>query len=247
MEKTSLKQWKNKQKVTDMDIDALRYLSYGMYVVSSVKEGDVNGQIANCAIQIDNNPVTIAVSINKKNLTHEYIESSSLFSISVLEKAASLRLIGKFGFQSGRAVDKFKDIRSETLASGCPAVLDNALCYLGTKVINKMDCGAYTLFLGEVTEAKALKQGEPMTYDYYHKEKCGTTPETAPTFIKGKKPETVCADLPKYRCTVCNYVYNPAVGDPDGGIPPGTPFESLPNNWTCPICGVDKSKFVKME
>ena len=85
-----------------MDMNALFCISYGMYIVSSVKEGAINGQIANCAIQIDNNPVTIAVSINKKNLTHEYIKNSSLFSISVLKKTTPLRFIGKFGFQSRR-------------------------------------------------------------------------------------------------------------------------------------------------
>lgn len=49
--------------------------------------------------------------------------------------------------------------------------------------------------------------------------------------------------MKKYRCTVCEWVYDPAIGDPDGGIAPGTPFEEIPDDWTCPICGVTKDNF----
>ena len=50
--------------------------------------------------------------------------------------------------------------------------------------------------------------------------------------------------MSKYRCTICNYIYDPAVGDPDGGILPGTPFEKIPDTWVCPECGADKDEFV---
>lgn len=53
--------------------------------------------------------------------------------------------------------------------------------------------------------------------------------------------------MDKWECTVCGYVYDPAEGDPDGGIPPGTPFEKIPDGWVCPDCGVDKSMFEKVE
>ena len=53
--------------------------------------------------------------------------------------------------------------------------------------------------------------------------------------------------MDRYICSVCGYVYNPAEGDPDGGIPPGTPFEKLPGDWTCPVCGARKNQFVKQE
>jgi len=57
----------------------------------------------------------------------------------------------------------------------------------------------------------------------------------------------VNAEMNKYVCSVCGYVYNPAEGDPDGDIPPGTPFEKLPNDWTCPVCGASKDQFEKQE
>jgi rubredoxin len=49
--------------------------------------------------------------------------------------------------------------------------------------------------------------------------------------------------MQKYVCTVCGYVYDPAVGDPERGINPGTSFESVPEDWPCPTCGIDKSEF----
>lgn len=47
----------------------------------------------------------------------------------------------------------------------------------------------------------------------------------------------------KYRCTVCDWIYDPAVGDPDHGVPAGTKFEDIPNDWVCPVCGVGKEDF----
>jgi len=53
--------------------------------------------------------------------------------------------------------------------------------------------------------------------------------------------------MKKYRCTICNHVYDPAEGDPESGIPPGTPFEKLPAGWCCPDCGGSKEDFEPME
>jgi len=49
--------------------------------------------------------------------------------------------------------------------------------------------------------------------------------------------------MKKYRCMACEYEYDPAQGDPDNGIPPGTPFEQLPDDWVCPMCGVSREVF----
>ena len=50
-----------------------------------------------------------------------------------------------------------------------------------------------------------------------------------------------------YECTNCGFVYSPAIGDPDGGIKPGTPFDQIPDDWECPMCGAKKSDFRKMD
>lgn len=52
--------------------------------------------------------------------------------------------------------------------------------------------------------------------------------------------------MEKWECSVCGYIYDPALGDPDGGIAPGTPFEQIPDNWVCPSCGASKDMFVKL-
>ncbi|MEG2554907.1 MAG: rubredoxin [Odoribacter sp.] len=49
--------------------------------------------------------------------------------------------------------------------------------------------------------------------------------------------------MKKYICTVCDYIYDPEIGDLDGGINPGTAFEDIPNDWACPLCGVGKEEF----
>ncbi|MBN2564095.1 MAG: rubredoxin [Candidatus Eisenbacteria bacterium] len=49
--------------------------------------------------------------------------------------------------------------------------------------------------------------------------------------------------MAKYKCQVCGYIYDPAAGDPDGGVDPGTAFENLPAGWVCPVCGASKDQF----
>ena len=84
-----------------------------------------------------------------------------------------------------------------------------------------------------------------MTYAYYHQVKRGTTPKTAPSYVEEKK-EVVKVKMAKYQCSVCGYIYDPEKGDPESGTAPGTPFEKLPDDWVCPVCGANKSEFNKM-
>ena len=119
-----------------MDPNVLHNLSYGMYIVSSNKADLLNGQIANTVFQITSEPVTIAISINKSNLTHEFIEASRHFTVSVLSEEATLPFIGKFGFKTGRNEGKFKDINFKVLESGHPIILDYSICYIEAKVVD---------------------------------------------------------------------------------------------------------------
>lgn len=84
-----------------------------------------------------------------------------------------------------------------------------------------------------------------MTYDYYHQVKRGTTPKTAPGYIEEKKEDS--KKMAKYKCLFCGWIYDPAIGDPDGGIAAGTPFEEIPDDWKCPVCKVGKSSFKKID
>ena len=105
--------------------------------------------------------------------------------------------------------------------------------------------GTHTIFVGELAGAEILGEGEPMTYAYYHLVKRGTTPKSAPSYHKETKE--VATKMAKYKCSVCDYVYDPELGDPEGGVTPGTPFEKLPDDWVCPVCGAEKSQFEKVE
>ena len=227
-----------------MNFKALHKLGYGLYVVSSRKGARLNAQIANTVFQITSEPPTIAVSINKHNLTHEFIMESKVFTASVISQDAPLSFVGHFGFKSGRDLDKFHSINHKLGETKAPIVLDHTLAYLEAKVMQELDVGTHTIFIGELVGADVLREGEPMTYAYYHQVKRGTTPKTAPSYIEEKKE---VLKMTKYRCTVCGWVYDPELGDPDGGIKPGTPFEEIPDDWVCPVCGAAKNDFEKEE
>lgn len=167
-----------------MDTRTLHLISYGMYIVCSKRGDRINGQTANTVIQVASEPPTISVCINKQNLTHEFISESGVFTVSVISQDAPLKLVGGFGFKSGRDVNKFDGVNYKTGSTGVPVVLDGTLGYLEARVIGSADAGTHTLFIGEVVDAQMIGEGEPMTYAYYHLVKRGTTPKTAPHYHK---------------------------------------------------------------
>jgi flavin reductase (DIM6/NTAB) family NADH-FMN oxidoreductase RutF/rubredoxin len=228
-----------------MDAKAMQKICYGMYIVSSKKGDKMNGQIANTLFQITSQPPTVAVSINKQNLTHDYIVESGVFTASILSESAPMSLIGQFGFKSGREVDKFSGVNfKRTATTGTPVVLDNTVGYLECEVLSSTDVGSHTVFIGKVIDGEIFSDGVPMTYAYYHQIKGGKSPKTAPTYVADEKPKGA-GPSPRYRCTVCGYVYDPVEGDPNNGVSPGTQFDDLPDIWVCPICGAPRSEFVK--
>jgi flavin reductase (DIM6/NTAB) family NADH-FMN oxidoreductase RutF/rubredoxin len=229
-----------------MNPKALQKLGYGLYVVTSRKGDRLNGQIANTVFQVTAEPPTIAVSINRSNLTWEFIKESRVFAVSVLSQDTPLSFIGHFGFKSGRDVDKLESINYRVGQSKAPVVIENAVSYMEARVIKETDIGTHTIFVGEIIDGDVLSEKPCMTYDYYHQVKRGVTPKTAPSYVKEKKEE-VNTKIAKYKCSVCGWVYDPEVGDPDGGIAPGTAFEEIPDEWVCPVCGAAKSDFEKIE
>lgn len=228
-----------------MNIKALHKLTYGLYVVSSRRDERKNGQIANALFQVTSEPPTLAVCINKGNLTHEFIRASRVFTASILSHETPLAFIGRFGFKSGREMDKFAGVNHIIGQTGAPAVTEHTLAYLEGAVTGEIDVGTHTIFTAELVDADIIREGEPMTYAYYHEVKRGAIPRSAPSYI-GEEKELV-AKMAKYRCTVCGYIYDPELGDPDGNVKPGTPFEALPDDWACPVCGAQKSEFERID
>ena len=227
-----------------MNHNALRKLGYGLYVIGSRKGDNLNGQVANTVFQVSSEPPIIAVSISKNNLTHEFIKESKIFTASVLCQDTPLSFIGHFGFKSGRDIDKFEGINYKIGKTQAPVVIENAVAYLEVKVTQEVDVGTHTIFIGELVDADVIAEKTCMTYDYYHQVKRGNTPKTAPVYVEEKKLEAIKAL--KYRCTVCGYIYDRKLGYPDGNIRPGTPFEEIPDDWVCPVCGASKGQFEKI-
>ncbi|MBA3044057.1 flavin reductase [archaeon] len=167
-----------------MNKKALYKVSYGMYVISSIMDEKINGQIANTVFQVTSEPPAVAVSINKQNLTHKYIQESKVFTVSILSKETPMKFIGHFGFKSGRELDKFKETDYKVGVTGAPVVLENIIGYLEAEVTDSLDAGTHTVFIGKIVDAEIIKDDEPMTYTYYHEIKKGTAPKTAPTYIR---------------------------------------------------------------
>lgn len=148
--------------------NALMTMTYGLYVVTTESGGRVNGQTANTVFQINAEPTRLAVGINKKNLTHEMIMESGVLAVTVLGKG-NLGLARRFGYQSGRNVDKFAGL--ETIrgpVTGCP-ILPGGIAYLEGRVSPQycVDSGSHTLFLAEIAGGDTLKQREPIAYAFF--------------------------------------------------------------------------------
>ena len=169
-----------------MNIKALWNLTYGVYVIGSIKGDKLNAQIANTVFQITSEPLAVAASINKNNLTHDFIRESKVFTASVLDQDTPLSFIGRFGFKSGRDINKLEGVGYKFGETKAPIVLENANSYLEIRVDKEVDVGTHTIFIGEIVAADVLNDKICMTYAYYQQVKRGVTPKTAPTY-RGEK------------------------------------------------------------
>jgi flavin reductase (DIM6/NTAB) family NADH-FMN oxidoreductase RutF/rubredoxin len=247
-----------------MKYRAFHKLSYGLFVIATELEGTKAGYIGNTVFQVTSEPAKIAISCHKKNITTDIILKSRKFSVSVLNKESSTSLIGRFGFMSGDDVDKFQNVETITSKTGAPIVLDSAVAWFDCNVVDSMDVGSHILIIGEVLESDLLSDDDPLTYKYYREKYKMLSPKHSPTYVdkenlekeeipeKEDKPATGKSkweggddDSGTYTCSVCGYRYDPEEGDPTAGIPPGTPFEDLPDDYKCPICNADKEYFRK--
>ncbi|MDY6863717.1 MAG: flavin reductase family protein [Thermodesulfobacteriota bacterium] len=167
-----------------MDLKVLHKISYGLYVVSSAIGDRFNGQIANTVFQITSEPPTLAVSINKVNLTHEFIKKSGLFVVNILDINTEMIFIGRFGFKSGRDIDKFDGVKYHKSRRGIPILEENSIGFMEVVLNKDLDVGTHTVFIGDVIDGDIITEGEPLTYAHYHLVKRGKAPKTAPTYIK---------------------------------------------------------------
>lgn len=230
-----------------LDLESLFKLNYPMCIICSVHEGCINGCIVNTVFQLTPEPPMVAFSLNKASLTHEFIQASGRFAVSVLAEGVPLSLIKRFGFRSGRQGSKLEHVNYRLGENGSPIILENTASYIVAEVVNSVDVGTHTLFIGRITACEIIDEDKiPMTYTYYRDVKGGRTPRSAATYIdrsKGPKEKPGAMTMKKYRCRLCGYIYDPAVGDPENGVEAGTAFEDLPEEWVCPDCGAGQDEF----
>lgn len=239
-----------------MNIEAFFKVSYGLYLISSQYDGELTGYVANTAFQVTAEPARFAISCSKDNYSIDIIRKSGAFSISILDKYASADLIGKFGFNSSSNTKKFDGVNYITAETGAPIVTDECIAWFECEIEKEVELDTHVIFIGKMVSNDLIDGWkEPLTYSHYRDAKKGMAPKNAPTYIdkskvvenKGEVKETAVKSGGNiYSCDLCGYEYDPTEGDPDNGIPPGTAFEDLPDDWTCPICGAEKEDFSKV-
>ncbi len=198
------------------DLTALFNIGYGLYVVTSNDGKQDNGLIVNTVTQVTNMPNRIAVTINKDNYSHHVIKQTGKMNINCLTQDAPFSVFEKFGFASGRNVNKFADcepLRSDNGLAFLPRYINS---FMSLTVEQYVDLDTHGMFICSVSEARVLSDRETMTYTYYQ---------------NNVKPKPDTENKKGYVCKVCGYVYE---GD------------ELPEDFVCPWCKHGVADFEKI-
>lgn len=204
-----------------MDRKVMNQLSYGLFILTANVDGKDNGCIINTAIQVASEPNRISIAVNKANYTHDMLMETSKFTVSILSQAADFELFKRFGFQSGKSVDKFAGFTgTKRVPSGALAITTGTNAYISGWIEQRIDLGSHTLFIAQVTDGEILSDVPSTTYTYYQEH---IKPKPQPVKTEGGK--TI------WRCTVCGYEYE---------------GEELPADFICPLCKHPASDFEKV-
>ncbi len=168
-------------------------------------------------ISTGDNPY-ISVAVMKNNYTNELLKKNNKFALSVLGMNVDPEIIKTFGMNSMKKVDKFK--KTETTEVEGIKMINDSLGYMLCEIVDSIDNDTHTLFIGKLIQADIYQDKAPMSYGYYQENKDELLKVTT------KKGKTA------WICTVCGYLYY---------------GEELPEEFKCPICGVDKTLFKKEE
>ena len=204
-----------------MNMKAMYKFSYGLFVLTTAHEGKDNGCIINTAIQAASEPNQISIAVNKANYTHDLIMESMKFNVSVLSQEAKFDTFKRFGFQSGKDVDKFDGfdacVRAE---NGIYYITDGTNAYFSIDVQKTIDLGSHTMFIGVPAAMEVLTDIPSTTYEYYQE---NIKPKPEPAKTEARKVV--------WRCRICGYEYE---------------GEVLPADFICPVCKHPASDFEKV-
>ena len=197
-----------------MNPKALFHITYGLYWLSVRSYGQDNACIINTAVQVASDPLTISISVNKANKTHNMIMESGRFNISALTVDTPFELFRRFGMQSGRDVNKFVGFEDVVRADNGMYILNRyASAYLCCRLLRTVDLGSHTLFIAALEDAQVISNRPACTYSYYQSD------------IKPKPAE---AKRKGWVCSVCGHVYE---------------GEALPEDYICPLCRHGRENF----
>ena len=204
------------------DSKAMYALSYGQFVLTARRGEQDNGCIINTATQVTSEPNRITIAVNKANHTHDMVLETGRFNLSVLSERAAFSTFQRFGFQSGREVDKFAGFEGHAVrqANGIFVVTQGACAWLSCKVVSTLDLGTHTLFLADVEDGDVLSADPAVTYAYYQAN------------IKPRPQAAAPSAKKRWVCRICGYVYE---GD------------FLPDDFICPLCKHPASDFEPLE
>jgi len=188
------------------DLTALFNIGYGLYVVTSNDGKKDNGLIVNAVTQVTNTPNRIAVTINKDNYSHHVIKQTGKMNVNCLSVDAPFSVFEKFGFVSGRNVDKFADYEAIRSDNGLYFLPRHINSFMSLEVEQYLDLGTHGMFICSVTEARVISNRETMTYTYYQ---------------NNVKPKPQTEGKKGFVCKICGYIYE---GD------------TLPDDFICPLC-----------
>lgn len=203
--------------MAEIENSSMFKLSYGLFVLTAKTDEKDNGCIVNTVQQIAQDPLKIAVAVNKENYTHDIIKKTGVFNVSVLDEGVPFSVFERFGFQTGRDVNKFDGFGMvERTENGVLYLTENCNAVISGKVTEVVDCGSHSLFVAEVTSAKVLSDEPSVTYQYYF------------DHIKPKPAQKKTG----YICKICGYVYE---------------GEILPDDFVCPLCKHGAADFEKIQ
>lgn len=188
------------------DMKALFKIGYGLYVVTSNDGQRDNGMICNAVIQLTDNPIRVAVTINKQNYTHHVVKQTGVMNVCCLSKDAPFSVFESFGFRSGRNVDKFADTEVLYADNGLPFLPRYSNAFMSLKVDQYVEFESHGMFICSITEARVLSDQETMTYTYYQ---------------SNVKPKPQTEGKKGFVCKICGYIYE---------------GEVLPDDFICPLC-----------
>ena len=193
--------------------------SYGLFVLTAREGEKDNGCIINTAAQLTDTPKRISIAVNKANYTHDMIRRTGVFNLSMLSTDAPFGLFQHYGFQSGRDVDKFADVKGMARATNGVYYLPYSTnAFVSGKVTQEIDLGTHTLFIADVTEARVLSGAPSMTYSFY--------------FANVKPKPAALTKQTGWVCKICGWVYE---------------GEELPPDIVCPLCKHGAADFERLQ